>query len=117
VESHQVILEASQELVGILANNATPDPIGVTHERWLFGRWVTSRRGITRAAAANGEDSPMSMVRLQLSRWARTRETWTADHEPPRGAGIERAFSVSVMPFRVVVPPDRMDSMTGKTST
>jgi hypothetical protein len=32
--------------------------------------------------------------RLQPSEWARTRETWTADHEPPRGAGIERAFSV-----------------------
>jgi hypothetical protein len=54
--------------------------------------------------------------RLQRSQWARTRETWTADHEPPRGAGIERAFSVRAMPLSVEVPPDRIDSMTGKTS-
>jgi hypothetical protein len=33
METHQIILEASQKLVGILANNATVAPIGVAHKR------------------------------------------------------------------------------------
>jgi hypothetical protein len=37
---------------------------------------------------------PYPCCELQLSRWARARETLIADHEVPRRTGIERAFTV-----------------------